>query len=61
MRKIMQHHLRLADAEIAKGEAGNPAVVSAAYAEARLTAVALAQFESPKLTPSRSARSRRRS
>jgi hypothetical protein len=49
LRRIMAWHLGRADKEIAKGDACNPAIVTEAYAEARLTAQALAQYESPRL------------
>jgi hypothetical protein len=47
--RIMRWHLDRADAELAK-PSPDPAIISAAYTEARTTAIALAQFQAPKLS-----------
>jgi hypothetical protein len=48
--RIMRWHLERADAEAAKPGGGDAAIISAAYAEARITAAALAPFQSPRLS-----------
>jgi hypothetical protein len=48
--RILAWHLDRADKEIAKGDAGDPAVITAAFAEARLTAQILAQYQAPRLS-----------
>jgi hypothetical protein len=48
--RVMRWFLDRADAEMAKPDGGDPAIISAALVEARTTAMALAQFQSPKLS-----------
>lgn len=48
--RIMRWHLERADAERAKPDGGDPAVIERAYAEARATAAILAPFQSPRLS-----------
>jgi hypothetical protein len=47
--KILKFFLGQADAEAAKEGGGNPAIISAALVEARITAAALAPYQSPRL------------
>jgi hypothetical protein len=47
--RIMRWHLDRADAEMAK-PGGDDAIITAALAEARLTAAALAPYQSPRLS-----------
>ena len=50
MTRILKWHLDRADREQAKGADANPAIIEAAFAEARTTANMLLQFQVPKLS-----------
>jgi hypothetical protein len=47
--RIMNYFMARGDAEVAKPD-GDPAVIDKAYGEARLAAIALAQYQSPRLS-----------